>query len=112
VASTTHPNSNKLLIMDIMSEKDQQACTIAGVSHRAINVNFGNPESIKVPENWKDAKGINASYKETNSTFAERDYKCECETGSEPLAVVEGYHIWWCKSHHQPLYKCDRERVL
>lgn len=81
-------------------------------SRRAINVRFGNPSAITVPENWKDAKGVNASHKETNSALAKRDYKCECETGSEPLAIVEGYHVWWCASHHQPLYKCDIEKAI
>ena len=96
--------------MDTVSEKEEQPCTIAGVSHRAINARFTSPESIKVPENWKDAKGINASHREKNSALAKRNYDCRCDCGTSPLAVVEGYHIWWCKSHHQPLYKCEAER--
>ena len=76
-----------------MEEKNQQSCIIAGVSHRDINAQFTSAKSIKVPENWKDAKGINAFHRETNSALAKRDYDCRCDCGTSPLAVVEGHHI-------------------
>lgn len=83
----------------------------ADVSHRAIRVRFGTPEMIQVPVEWKEAKGIEASYRETNASLAQRNYGCKCETGTEPLIVVEGYWIWWCKTHHQPLPWCERAKA-
>lgn len=77
---------------------------------RAINVRYALPEEILVPENWKNAQGVEDFCHETNSALAKRDYNIKCDTGDKPLVVVEGYHIWWCKTHHQPYYKCEKYR--
>ena len=76
------------------------------VKQRKINVKVGHYQDIEIPANWKDAEGVLASHKETNSIFTQRDYKLFCKTGTEPLMIVEGYWLWWCKTHHQPLSYC------
>jgi len=80
------------------------------MAKRPILVRFGNPNLILVPENWKDAEGVSATHRESNSVLAQRDYKCNCDVGSEPVVVVEGFHIWWCKTHHQPFFHCERKK--
>ena len=79
--------------------------------NRDIKLKTASPDQIKVPINWKDVKGIFSKHEETNSALAKRNYDCDCDLGSTPIAVVEGYHIWWCKSHHQPLYKCELDII-
>ena len=61
-------------------------------------------------ENWKKAKGIKHSKGETNSALAIRDYSVECKA---PYLIeeVEGYHLWWCSTHHQPLSWCPKEKI-
>lgn len=66
---------------------------------------------------FKDAKGITErGKKDTNSMLAERDYSVPCDTTGDPLMVVHGVWIWFCKSHYQPLSHCEhaktQERVL
>ena len=65
-----------------------------------------------VKKNWKRAKGIVTSRGETNSAFAERNYKVKCNTTGGVIAVVGGYHTWWCNLHHQPLAWCDKARAI
>lgn len=61
---------------------------------------------------FKDAKGITASgKKDTNSMLAERDYDVKCDTTGEPLMIVHGIWIWFCKSHYQPASYCDAARI-
>ena len=81
------------------------------MAKRPINASFGNSKLILVHENWKDAPGINAMHKETNAALAQRNYECDCATTVEPVVIVEGYHIWWCVTHHQPLYACEKARL-
>lgn len=62
-------------------------------------------------ENWKKAKGIKYRRGETNSVYAIRDYSFKCYCPSENLiALIKGYHIWWCSIHHQPMGYCSLER--
>ena len=68
-----------------------------------------NIEDIIKRENWKKAKGVKASYRETNSALALRDYSVKCEA-SHLITIIEGYHIWWCSTHHQPLAWCEKEK--
>lgn len=57
---------------------------------------------------WKQATGITEAGKRgTNSMLAERDYSVKCDITGDPLMVVHGVHIWFCKSHHQPLSHCE-----
>jgi len=67
------------------------------------------------------ATGVIMSPYETNLALAKRDYTQRCETKHEgegpqgSLIMVEGYWIWWCKIHHQPMPWCDEgktERLL
>ena len=74
---------------------------------RNIRLKPASGDSIKVPSNWKDVEGVIALDKETNSALANRDYNITCDLASTPIAIVEGYFIWWCKVHHQPEYKCE-----
>ena len=67
--------------------------------------NFG------VEKNWKHANGIVASRGETNSAFAARNYEVKCRTTGAVIAVIGGYHLWWCNLHHQPLAWCDKARA-
>jgi hypothetical protein len=95
---------------DNVSRPQDGAVVKPAVTRRAIHFRAGNPESIQVPVEWKEAEGIEASYRETNAALAKRNYACKCKIGSEPLVVVEGYWIWWCHTHHQPLPWCERNR--
>lgn len=61
-------------------------------------------------ENWRHAKGIKLSTLETNSALAERDYSVKCDIHLE-IANVDGYHIWWCSCHHQPLAWCENDKM-
>jgi len=64
-------------------------------------------------ENWREAKGIIASAKETNSALAKRDYSVKCECPSQnKIAVINGYWFWWCTTHHQPLALCEKGRAV
>jgi len=63
-------------------------------------------------EDWRKAKGIIPDKHQTNSSFAQRDYSIKCETPSQNIiAVVKGYWIWWCSTHHQPLAWCKSEKA-
>lgn len=59
-------------------------------------------------EHWKYAKGIKAHRTETNSALALRDYSIDCKL-THQICVIKGYFIWWCFTHHQPFYLCERE---
>lgn len=68
------------------------------------------PKDIETRD-WKQATGITESGKRgTNSMLAERDYDVKCDITGDPLMVVHGIHIWFCKSHHQPLSHCEAEK--
>ncbi len=69
------------------------------------------PEDIEKLD-WKKAKGITERGKRgTNSMLEERDYEVDCDITGDPLMVVHGIHIWWCKSHHQPENYCCMART-
>jgi hypothetical protein len=36
----------------------------------------------------------------------------KCETEEKQIIVHKGYHIWWCKTHKQPIHLCDKERAV
>lgn len=56
---------------------------------------------------WQDAPGITERAKlGTNSMLAERDYTVKCETGTEPICVINGIWVWYCTAHHQPQSRC------
>lgn len=60
---------------------------------------------------WKNADGITDRAKTgTNSMLAERDLTQRCDTKSEPIAVVSGFWLWYCFTHHQPSLFCDLRR--
>lgn len=78
------------------------------IEKRVIRCKFRGKD-IEVEKDFKEAKGYCGTKTETNSMLASRDYNIECDTSCEPLMVVEGFWIWWCKTHLQPLYCCERE---
>ena len=56
-------------------------------------------------ENWRQAFGVR-NEGESNSALASRDYVISCRI-PHLIALVHGYHIWWCSAHHQPKFHCD-----
>lgn len=69
------------------------------------------PKDIK-ELHWKDATGITEQGKKgTNSMLEERNYNIECCITGDPLMIVHGVHIWFCKSHHQPLFHCEKRKT-
>ena len=78
---------------------------------RSISFKLGMLDSIKVPTDWRKVKGITAKRIETNMGLAIRDYSVECYSGSEPLMIVEGFWIWWCKTHNQPSSICQLDKI-
>jgi hypothetical protein len=64
------------------------------------------------PEAWRTAPGVRAQPCETNAALAERDYDVECKRSTYPIIVHEGYWIWWCEAHHQPLPWCEKARLI
>lgn len=57
---------------------------------------------------WQKAPGITERGKlGTNWGLAERDYSIRCETGSEPICVINGTWLWYCTTHHQPESHCQ-----
>ncbi len=62
-------------------------------------------------ENWKKSPGVNAKEGDTNSALAARDYKVPCNT-RYVIAVIKGYHIWWCSAHHQPSTNCQAIKAM
>lgn len=63
-------------------------------------------------EDWKKAPGIKCGIHETNSGLATRDYSVPCNCPSEnKIAVVNGFWIWWCSAHYQPLSWCEKGRL-
>lgn len=63
-----------------------------------------------IEEDWRKAPGIKCSKDETNSALAPRDYSVKCHCPKR-IAVIEGYFIWWCSSHHQPLAWCENGKL-
>lgn len=64
-------------------------------------------------ENWRHAKGIKSSRGETNSALAQRDYSVTCNfPDRNKIAVIKGYWIWWCSSHHQPHAWCALGKAM
>jgi hypothetical protein len=61
-------------------------------------------------EDWHTASGITVKEGEENSATAPRNYNVECN-GRYVIAVIKGYHIWWCSAHHQPLTHCREMRT-
>lgn len=33
------------------------------------------------------------------------------ENGKMSLAMLNGYWVWWCITHQQPLYKCELDKA-
>lgn len=61
--------------------------------------------------NFKRAKGVIKTKYTTNAAIAERDYKRECNSEDGLIAVVSRYHIWWCRTHHQPQAYCSIQKL-
>ena len=59
-------------------------------------------------EDWKKAKGVTVLPFATNGSLAPRDYSIPCKCIL--IIVVNGYHIWWCSTHHQPRTKCQEAK--
>lgn len=59
-------------------------------------------------EDWKKAKGVIVHKNETNPGLAKRDYSVPCHT-RYCIVVIQGYWVWWCSTHHQPHFICERE---
>ena len=78
---------------------------------RKIAYRLGSLEWIMIPTDWHKVEGIKCKRIETNMGLATRDYSKKCELGSEPLMVVEGFWIWWCKTHNQPYDRCLHEKL-
>lgn len=65
------------------------------------------------------ATGVVISPYDTNLGIAKRDYSKPClidhkyEMGQPQgcLVLYNGYWIWWCKTHYQPLPWCDVGRL-
>jgi len=70
-----------------------------------------NIEKIE-KENWRKAKGIKGRTikSNTNSALAERDYSLKCHAPNL-IAEVQGYFLWWCSTHHQPLAWCEKSKL-
>lgn len=63
-------------------------------------------------EDWKAAPGISEDAKRgTNAGLASRDYSVPCKT-KYTIAVIHGFHVWWCSAHHQPISWCERGKSL
>jgi hypothetical protein len=75
------------------------------------NISVGCLDWIRVEKDWHKTEGINARATETNSGLAERNYNIKCDTGSEPLMVVEGFWLWFCRTHRQPLCWCELAKL-
>lgn len=80
------------------------------IKKRKLHYFLGNLTNIEIPNDWRKCKGMIAKRTETNSFFGYRDYSIECKCSHE-LMVVEGYWIWWCDTHNQPLYKCEINKL-
>ena len=61
-------------------------------------------------EDWKKASGVKYTRGETNAALTPRDYTMQCN-GKFQIAYVEGYYIWWCSTHHQPLAHCREAKL-
>ena len=59
-------------------------------------------------ENWEKASGIIVDHQ--NSALATRDYSIECDSPF-CITIVQGYWIWWCSVHHQPLANCEMAKL-
>lgn len=75
-----------------------------------MDVNSHDIERIK-KEDWRKAPGIMASIHTTNSALAERNYDLDCRPEYK-ICVIEGYWIWWCSVHHQPIPWCEKGKLL
>lgn len=61
--------------------------------------------------NKEEAVGVINRHRATNMALAERSYAVPCKMPMYPIVVYEGYYIWWCTPHHQPLSHCDLARA-
>ena len=57
-------------------------------------------------EDWKKAPGVLYKRGMTNAGLAPRDYSVQCRLW-HAITVVQGYHIWWWSTHHQPHAWCE-----
>jgi hypothetical protein len=68
-------------------------------------------ENLGIMKLEERPKGIVYHKYETNRGLAERDYNQKCGTREEPITIFEGYWIWWCVVHQQPLAWCEKEKI-
>jgi len=59
-------------------------------------------------ENPREAEGVCPF--DTNDALAERDYSVKC-IATRCIVIVKGYWIWWCSTHHQPMFMCEKARM-
>ncbi len=86
-------------------------CDVCGreIKKRKLDYTLGSLNYIEIPEDWRKCKGIITDKNDTNPGFANRDYSVECK--SHNLMIVEGYWIWWCDIHNQPLAHCEEAKL-
>ncbi len=60
-------------------------------------------------EKIEDAEGV-LCRTPGNSAHQTRDYSIPCRAPRK-IALVNGYHLWWCSSHHQPRSHCIEVRL-
>lgn len=68
-----------------------------------------NNEHWQSGEDWTKAPGVKFWQGLTNQATAERDYSVACRF-TQRIVEAEGYNIWWCSSHFQPLAWCERAK--
>jgi hypothetical protein len=75
------------------------------------NIDFSQYDLESIDkENFKKCEGI-LDISDTNYGFAQRNYQKPCRTVYK-IAVVHGWWVWWCSCHHQPIYVCDKQRMI
>lgn len=62
---------------------------------------------MSIKDDKKKAIGVPGRWRDTNMGIAWKDYSFECKSPTEPIIVYEGFWIWWCEVHYQPLSHCD-----
>lgn len=68
---------------------------------------IGDLKSID-EKTFAEAKGIaEEARNDTNHGLALRDYSQNCYY-PEKIGVFHGWHIWWCDTHFQPHFVCER----
>lgn len=73
-----------------------------------VHLDMGDIEQIDKMV-WRRAEGVDGSPRETNSMLSTRDYSIKCYYPHK-IGVFHGIWVWWCDTHHQPLFHCDADR--